>query len=92
MLRTLLPLAAAAAFAATGVAAQPQSQAPTPGEQASIHQGDAGTNGSSTIVRDATGAHMDGYPHMAIGQDSTGRPGPVRRHHHHRHHARVDAQ
>ena len=83
---------AGAAQAQTSPQTQSQTQAPSrqgpnPGEQAAMHQGDPATNGSSTIVHDENGAHLDGYPHMAVGTDASGRVGPVRRRHHHHHHA-----
>jgi hypothetical protein len=81
MIRVLLPMAAAALAAASLPAnAQPRAwSGPNPGEQASMHQGSAMTSGSSTLIRDHDGVHLDGYPHMAVIVLPDGRISPVRR-------------
>ena len=39
---------------------------------------------SATIVHDENGTHLDGYSHMDVAIDASGRDGLVRRHHPHR--------
>ncbi|HEY2358517.1 MAG TPA: hypothetical protein VGH86_13785 [Phenylobacterium sp.] len=81
-----MPLTAAATLIAAGLAADAQPRipgGPTPGEQAGMHQGAPATSGSSTLIRDRDGVHLDGYPHMAVVVFPDGHMGPVRRGHQH---------
>jgi hypothetical protein len=89
MLRTLIPLAAAAALMAGAVPAAAQStNGPTPNEQVGIHVGDTTTNGSAVVVRDQNGVHPEGYPGMAVRNRASGDSASTMHHrrHHRRHH------
>jgi len=90
MLRSLIPLAAAAALALPAAAAQPTPNGPTPNEQVGMHVGDTNTNGSAVIVTDRNGTHPEGYPGMAVRNRASAGSGPPLRHRHHRRHHHVD--
>lgn len=85
MLRFLVPAAAVALLSAAPAMAQTFS-GPTPGEQNSMHTGTTASNGSSTLVTDATGAHPDGYPGFSPVNHASGSSAAVA--HHRRHHRR----
>jgi len=87
MLRILVPVAAVALLSAAPALAQSK-VGPTPGEENSMHTGTTASNGSSTLVTDATGTHPDGYPGFSPVNHASGSSRSIehaRRHHHRRH-------
>jgi len=84
-MRKSLSFLAAAAVLAAGSAALAQ---PTPAEQVDMHVGSPVTNGSSTIVRDRTGVHPDGFAGMSTINHAMADNTPTYRQHrrHHRRH------
>jgi hypothetical protein len=92
MLRFLLPAAAVALLSAAPAMAQSNSTlGPTPGEQNSMHTGTTASNGSSTLVTDASGTHPETYPGFAPVNRASGLSASAIRHRRHHHRRQVTA-